>query len=106
NRPPAKKPNATTADVMGNTEGDTKRPASLAGYNSMPSAHAANWFAATMILFLYFRRSLWIMLPAACLVAFSRIYNGVHYPSDVLAGAVLGAGYAAAGVVMINALWQ
>ena len=34
-------------------------------YTSMPSSHAANWFAATMILFIYYRRSLWFMLPAA-----------------------------------------
>ena len=67
-------------------------------YASMPSSHAANWFAATMILFVYYRRSLWFMLPGAMLVSFSRIYNGVHYPSDVLAGAILGAGYAAASV--------
>lgn len=82
------------------------KPARKAGYNSMPSAHAANWFAATMIFFIYFRRSLRVLLPLACLVAFSRLYNGVHYPSDVLAGAILGAGYAAAGVWGINALWQ
>ena len=37
------------------------------------------------------------MLPMALAVSFSRVYNGVHYPSDVLAGAILGAGYAAAG---------
>ena len=73
---------------------------------SMPSSHAANWFAATMILFIYYRRSVWFMLPAAVLVSFSRIYNGVHYPSDVLAGAILGAGYAAAAVWSLNALWQ
>ncbi len=81
-------------------------PARKAGYNSLPSAHAANWFAATMIFFIYFRRSLRIMLPLACIVSFSRLYNGVHYPSDVLAGAILGAGYAAAGVWGVNALWQ
>jgi len=75
-------------------------------YASMPSSHAANWFAATMILFIYYRRSVWFMLPGAFLVGFSRIYNGVHYPSDVLAGAVLGAGYAAASVWSLNALWQ
>lgn len=73
---------------------------------SMPSSHAANWFAATMILFIYYRRSAWFMLPAAMLVSFSRIYNGSHYPSDVLAGAILGAGYAAAGVWSLDALWQ
>jgi membrane-associated phospholipid phosphatase len=73
---------------------------------SMPSSHAANWFAATVVLFIYYRRSLWFMLPAACLVALSRVYNGVHYPSDILAGAILGAGYAAASVWSAAALWQ
>jgi membrane-associated phospholipid phosphatase len=73
---------------------------------SMPSSHAANWFAATMILFIYYRRSLWFMLPAALVVSFSRIYNGMHYPSDVLAGAILGAGYAAGGVWSLDALWR
>ena len=82
-------------------------PAAAAGKpNSMPSAHAANWFAAMMLLFLYRRRSLWVMLPLALLVCFSRVYNGVHYPSDVLAGAILGAGYAAGFVIVINAAWR
>jgi 4-amino-4-deoxy-L-arabinose transferase-like glycosyltransferase/membrane-associated phospholipid phosphatase len=73
---------------------------------SMPSSHAANWFAATMVLFIYYRRSLWFMLPLALIVSFSRIYNGVHYPSDILAGAILGAGYAAGIVWTLDALWQ
>ena len=75
-------------------------------FRSMPSSHAANWFAATMILFIYYRRSAWLMLPGAILVSFSRIYNGVHCPSDIVAGAILGAGYAAASVWSLNALWQ
>jgi membrane-associated phospholipid phosphatase len=73
---------------------------------SMPSSHAANWAAATMVLFIYYRRSLWFMLPMALAVGFSRIYNGVHYPSDVLVGFILGAGYAACGVWTLDALWQ
>lgn len=75
------------------------------GSGSMPSSHAANWFAATFIAFIYFRRSIWILLPCGVVVAFSRVYNGVHYPSDVLAGAILGAGYAAAGLWLLDALW-
>jgi undecaprenyl-diphosphatase len=76
------------------------------GFTSMPSSHAANWFAATMALFLFYRKSLWYMLPLAVGVAFSRVYNGVHYPSDVLAGAIIGAGYAVAVAVAIEWLWQ
>ena len=76
------------------------------GSFSLPSSHAANWFAATLVLLVYYRRTVWVMLPLALLVCFSRVYNGVHYPSDVLAGAVLGAGYSAAIILMFDALWQ
>jgi undecaprenyl-diphosphatase len=75
-------------------------------HNSMPSSHAANWFCATMVLFLFYRKSLWFMLPLALGVSFSRIYNGVHYPSDVLAGAIVGAGYAAAVAIATESAWQ
>ncbi len=75
-------------------------------YASMPSSHAANWFAATMIAWIYFRRSARYTLPLAVAVSFSRIYNGVHYPSDVLAGAILGAGYGFVGVFTLEAIWR
>jgi len=73
---------------------------------SMPSGHAANWFAATVVCLVFYRRSWRLLLPAATAVAFSRVYCGVHYPSDVVAGAILGAGYAAAGVWAADGLWR
>jgi membrane-associated phospholipid phosphatase len=76
---------------------------------SMPSAHAANWFAATMIVYLFNRKKRWLTIPTLCMaiaVSFSRVYNGVHYPGDVLAGAILGAGYAVALVVALQAAWN
>jgi undecaprenyl-diphosphatase len=42
----------------------------------------------------------WILLPLAALIAASRVVLGLHYPSDVLAGAALGAGLAAAGLAL------
>src|ERR1035437_2007723 len=97
---------ATAGAAMGD-EVLIARPGAVAvSYSSMPSSHAANWFAATMILLIYYRRSWRFMAPMACVVSVSRVYLGVHYPSDVLAGAILGAGYTAAGVWTLNALWH
>ena len=76
---------------------------------SMPSAHAANWFAAAMIIFIFYRKKQWVTLPVLCMalaVSFSRVYNGVHYPGDVLAGAILGAGYAGVFAVLMEWSWQ
>lgn len=57
---------------------------------SMPSGHAAVSFAAALAITLSCgKKGAWAYLPAA-LIAFSRIYVGVHYPSDVLAGMIVG----------------
>jgi len=77
-----------------------------ANVHSFPSAHAANWFAMATVAWLFYRRSGWFLFPLAAAVAFSRVYNGVHYPSDVAAGALLGAGYAIALVVLLQRLWN
>ncbi len=73
---------------------------------SMPSSHASNWFAATLVLFVYYRQSVYFMLPMALLIGFSRIYNGVHYPGDVLAGAFVGLGCGAAAMWLLEHAWQ
>jgi undecaprenyl-diphosphatase len=59
---------------------------------SFPSSHAANLTASMLFLSLAFRRAVPPFgLALAFLVSLSRIYIGVHWPSDVLAGAAIGA---------------
>lgn len=65
---------------------------------SFPSSHAANNFAAATVLSYFFRSRWWIFYPAAFLVAFSRIYIGVHYPADTIGGAIVG--FAIASIVL------
>lgn len=58
---------------------------------SFPSGHTAASFAAMTALFLAKMKKAWIAaLVLAVLIAFSRLYFYVHYPTDVLGGAVVG----------------
>ncbi len=65
------------------------------GSFSMPSNHAANAFAFAIPFFIFFKNKIrYAFLAVALLVALSRVYVGVHYPSDILAGALLGSALA------------
>jgi undecaprenyl-diphosphatase len=55
-----------------------------------PSNHAANWAAMTCVLGASYPRWAWIPASTALLIGYSRIYAGVHYPSDVLGGYLAG----------------
>ena len=68
---------------------------------SLPSGHAATSFAGAVLLTGLVRRGAPAFFALATAIAFSRVYVGVHYPLDVVAGAALGAlvGAAAAAAV-------
>lgn len=61
---------------------------------AFPSGHAAFYTALAVGLFLHRRRPAIPFLTAAALVVFARVYTGVHWPSDVAGGALIGAGTA------------
>jgi undecaprenyl-diphosphatase len=63
---------------------------SVPGSPAFPSGHAATSFACAVVLGAAAPRLRLALLVLAALVAWSRVYVGVHYPLDVLAGAILG----------------
>ena len=68
------------------------------GPYGFPSSHAANSMALALWVILYLgERRKWLIIGMLCwvlLVSYSRIYLGVHYPSDLLVGWILGACWA------------
>lgn len=60
------------------------------GPNSLPSAHAGSSVAAGVVLAVIFWPWGIVFLLAGLLVAYSRVYVGVHYPLDILAGSAIG----------------
>lgn len=72
----------------------TELPTNLLFYqptdSSFPSNSVAIVFAVAFAIFLANRKAGSFLLILACLHAFSRVYVGIHYPSDVLAGAAMG----------------
>ncbi len=75
---------------------------------SFPSSHAVNNFTIALLLLRIYPKLKWILLISAFLIAFSRPYCGVHYPSDILGGAVIGSlmGYLFSLLVIYADKWM
>jgi undecaprenyl-diphosphatase len=69
---------------------DVITPVGCTGSYSFPSNHAFNNFAAATFIYRFFPKLKWALFITAILIAVSRVYLGLHYPSDVLGGAILG----------------
>lgn len=65
-------------------------PSLRGGYDSFPSGHTAAAFCFAFIISLYFPRYRFFFYLMAVLIALSRVIGLSHFPSDLLAGAVLG----------------
>lgn len=71
---------------------------------SFPSGHAATAFAGAAVLVRYLPGRWPVLLTLATAIAFSRVYVGVHYPADVLFGALFGTVFATALLRLAAAL--
>jgi membrane-associated phospholipid phosphatase len=75
------------------------------GY-SFTSSHATNHFAVAVFLFFSFlknnRKLKWVLIAWAASIAFGQVYVGVHYPLDVICGALLGSSIGFLGAFLFN----
>lgn len=71
---------------------------------SFPSGHSSASFAAAVSIFMWRKKEGSAALVLAALIAFSRLYFTVHYPTDVLVGTITGALYSVAAYFIVKAL--
>lgn len=70
--------------------------------SSFPAGHAATAFAGATLLAYLVPRATGLFALLATLIGFSRVYVGVHYPTDVLAGAAIGLAVGAGAVLALR----
>jgi undecaprenyl-diphosphatase len=88
---------------------DAITPLGCNGTFSFPSNHAVNNFAAAVFFYKLFPKLKWLLLITASLVAISRVYLGLHYPSDILGGAIIGSAFGylfAFGALKVDGLFK
>lgn len=73
---------------------------------SFPSGHTTASFAAALSIFFYRRDFGIAAFVLAALIAFSRLYLFVHYPTDIFAGIIVGLLCAVLSYFIVNAVWR
>jgi len=83
-------------------EGRIRRGSPPLDKYSFPSGHTLHAVAFSIVAVGYHPTLVWLVGPFTGLVALSRVVLGLHYPSDVLAGAIIGASVAAVTIPLIG----
>lgn len=73
---------------------------------SFPSGHTLASFEGAFGIFLCNKKWSAPALVLAVLIAFSRLYFYIHYPTDVIGGMILGIGFAVAAFFIVGAIWN
>jgi undecaprenyl-diphosphatase len=67
---------------------------------SFPSGHTLHAVSFSIVACAWYPRLAWVLAPFTACIALSRVVLGMHYPSDVLAAALIGAGLAGASLAV------
>lgn len=73
---------------------------------SFPSSHTMNTISVALVTAFFYRRRGWLAFFPALLVAWSRIYTGSHWPSDVALSLALGIGSTLLLLCLLEVLWR
>ncbi len=73
---------------------------------SFPSGHTMNGITASLCIFFYYHKAGIGAIVVACIIAFSRMYLFVHWPTDILAGILLGAVDAVISYFVIGKIYE
>lgn len=75
-------------------------------YTSFPSAHATLFFALATVVYIYNKKAGVVLFVVALMISLSRMIVGVHYPGDVLAGALIGVAVAYLFYKVVNSIFS